>query len=85
MACALEFTSVDIAISATEVPFFLDMTCTRLSIKGFVFREPSLSEKKAYANAVERLEVAQKLLGRSYCILVLGLGMEKQHHMECGV
>lgn len=53
--------------------------------KNPMYIEPSLSEKKAYANAVERMEVAQKLLGRSYCILVLGLGLEKQHHMECGV
>ncbi|XP_076442085.1 protein phosphatase 1 regulatory subunit 36-like [Babylonia areolata] len=52
--------------------------------KNPMYIEPSLSEKKAYANAVERMEVAQKLLGRSYCVLVLGLGLEKQHHMECG-
>lgn len=52
--------------------------------KNPMYIEPSLSEKKAYANAIERLEVAQKLLGRSYCVLVLGLGLDKQHHMECG-
>ncbi|KAL8612834.1 hypothetical protein ACOMHN_038089 [Nucella lapillus] len=53
--------------------------------KNPMYIEPSLSDKKAYANAVERMEVAQKLLGRSYCVLVLGLGLEKQHHMECGI
>ncbi|XP_070181319.1 protein phosphatase 1 regulatory subunit 36-like isoform X2 [Littorina saxatilis] len=52
--------------------------------KNPMYIEPSLSEKKAYANAMERMEVAQKLLGRSYCVLVLGLGLDKQHHMECG-
>ena len=43
-----------------------------------------MSEKLEYASAIERLGVAQKLLGRAYCILVLGLGLDEQHHMECG-
>lgn len=57
---------------------------TQENKKNPMYIEPSLSEKKAYANTLERVEVAQKLLGRSYCILVLGLGLDKLHHMECG-
>ncbi|ESO93616.1 hypothetical protein LOTGIDRAFT_203973 [Lottia gigantea] len=53
--------------------------------KNPMYIEPSLAEKKAYAESCERLAVAQKLLGRAYCILVLGLGLEKQHHMSCGM
>ncbi|XP_055956865.1 protein phosphatase 1 regulatory subunit 36 [Patella vulgata] len=53
--------------------------------KNPMYIEPSLAERKALADACERLTVAQKLLGRSYCILVLGLGLEKQHHMSCGL
>ena len=49
-----------------------------------LYREPSVAETLEIANACERLSVAQKLLGRAYCILVLGLGLEEQHHMECG-
>nr|KAG5704213.1 hypothetical protein BaRGS_012501 [Batillaria attramentaria] len=52
--------------------------------KNPMYIELSLSEKKAYANVLQRMEVAQKLLGQSYCILVLGLGLDKLHHMECG-
>ncbi|CAL1527793.1 unnamed protein product [Lymnaea stagnalis] len=52
--------------------------------KNPMFIEPSLAEKLEYANACDRLSVAQKLLGRAYCILVLGLGLQDQHHMECG-
>lgn len=50
----------------------------------FLFREPSLTEKQAYADSKAKLKVAQKLLGQSYCMLVLGLGLEPQHHMYCG-
>ncbi|XP_055878321.1 protein phosphatase 1 regulatory subunit 36-like [Biomphalaria glabrata] len=52
--------------------------------KNPMYIEPSISEKLDYANACDRLNVAQMLLGRSYCILVLGLGLQDQHHMECG-
>lgn len=47
--------------------------------------EPSLSEKKAYADSLVKLEEAQKYLGQAYCVLVLGLGLEQQHHMSCGL
>lgn len=47
--------------------------------------EPSLSEKKAYADSLVKLEEAQKYLGQAYCVLVLGLGLEPQHHMSCGM
>ena len=47
-------------------------------------REPSLAEKKAYEDACAKLGIAQKQLGQAYCILVLGLGLEQQHHMACG-
>ena len=46
--------------------------------------EPSLAEKKALATAIAKEEAAQKLLSKSYCIMVLGLGLEEQHHMACG-
>ncbi|XP_059145667.1 protein phosphatase 1 regulatory subunit 36-like [Physella acuta] len=52
--------------------------------KNPMYIEPSISEKLEYANACDRLTVAQKLLGRAYCVLVLGLGLQEQHHMECG-
>ena len=55
-------------------------------ITSFVFfREPSLSEKQAYADSLVKLEEAQKYLGQAYCVLVLGLGLEQQHHMSCGM
>ncbi|XP_048586607.1 protein phosphatase 1 regulatory subunit 36 isoform X2 [Nematostella vectensis] len=46
--------------------------------------EPSLAEKKALASAYTRQETAQKLLAQKYCVMVLGLGLEDQHHMACG-
>ena len=49
-----------------------------------IFSEPSLSEKKAYADSLVKLEEAQRYLGQAYCVLVLGLGLEPQHHMSCG-
>ncbi|XP_060559828.1 protein phosphatase 1 regulatory subunit 36-like [Ruditapes philippinarum] len=48
-------------------------------------REPSLSEKQAYADSLVKLQAAEKYLGRAYCVLVLGLGLEEQHHMSCGI
>lgn len=47
--------------------------------------EPSLSEKQAYADSLVKLQAAEKYLGRAYCVLVLGLGLEEQHHMSCGI
>ncbi|KAH3858853.1 hypothetical protein DPMN_101494 [Dreissena polymorpha] len=47
--------------------------------------EPSLSEKKAYADSLVKLEEAEKYLGQTYCVLVLGLGLQDEHHMQCGV
>ncbi|XP_031554611.1 protein phosphatase 1 regulatory subunit 36-like [Actinia tenebrosa] len=46
--------------------------------------EPSLAEMKALATAIAKEEAAQKLLSKSYCVMVLGLGLEDQHHMACG-
>lgn len=51
----------------------------------FLYSEPSLREKKYYADLCTKIETAQKILGQSYCILVLGIGMETQHHMKGGV
>ena len=48
------------------------------------FREPSRSEKEAFEVACAKLKVAHRLLGQSYCLLVLGLGLENVHHMACG-
>ena len=50
-----------------------------------IVREPSLSEKKALADSIEKLALAERYLGRAYCILVLGLGLESEHHMACGL
>ncbi|XP_015769098.1 PREDICTED: protein phosphatase 1 regulatory subunit 36-like [Acropora digitifera] len=46
--------------------------------------EPSLVERKALATAISKQEAAQRLLGQSYCTLVLGLGLEDKHHLACG-
>ncbi|XP_068682981.1 protein phosphatase 1 regulatory subunit 36-like [Montipora foliosa] len=46
--------------------------------------EPSLAERKALATAISKQEAAQRLLGQSYCTLVLGLGLEDKHHLGCG-
>lgn len=53
-------------------------------IRTTTYIEPSLTEKQAYADSKAKLKVAQKLLGQSYCMLVLGLDLEPQHHMYCG-
>ncbi|XP_052768940.1 protein phosphatase 1 regulatory subunit 36-like [Mya arenaria] len=47
--------------------------------------EPSLSEKQALADSIEKLKAAEKYLGQAYCVLVLGLGLEDEHHMACGM
>ncbi|KAL4237778.1 hypothetical protein ACF0H5_002490 [Mactra antiquata] len=47
--------------------------------------EPSLSEKQAYADSLVKLKEAEKYLGQAYCVLVLGLGLEDEHHMICGM
>ncbi|XP_064623437.1 protein phosphatase 1 regulatory subunit 36-like isoform X2 [Lineus longissimus] len=46
--------------------------------------EPSVAELKYYENLCQRVEVAQRQIGQTYCILVLGLGLEPFHHMACG-
>ena len=46
--------------------------------------EPSLEERKNLAMAQTKQEAAQKLLSQTYCILVLGLGLQDKHHMACG-
>ena len=48
------------------------------------FSEPSIREKQYYADLLQKIDIAQKVLGQSYCILVLGEGIATQHHMECG-
>ncbi|KAK3093757.1 hypothetical protein FSP39_019782 [Pinctada imbricata] len=63
---------------------FFDKLHQEHKINTTTYIEPSLSEKKAYEDACEKLKVAHRLLGQSYCMLVLGLGLEPQHHMSCG-
>lgn len=46
--------------------------------------EPSIKEREEYASACEKLKIAQKMLGQSHGIMVLGLGMQSEHHMSCG-
>ncbi|XP_071790124.1 protein phosphatase 1 regulatory subunit 36-like isoform X3 [Asterias amurensis] len=46
--------------------------------------EPSQAEKKAMAEITSRMEAAQHKLAKSYCVLILGLGLPDHHHMGCG-
>ncbi|XP_070578619.1 protein phosphatase 1 regulatory subunit 36-like isoform X2 [Ptychodera flava] len=46
--------------------------------------EPSRAEKQYLHELSLKLEAAQKRLAQSYCVLVLGLGMDDFHHMGCG-
>ncbi|XP_033127774.1 protein phosphatase 1 regulatory subunit 36-like isoform X2 [Anneissia japonica] len=46
--------------------------------------EPSQKEKKEMASIIGRMEATQKCLAQSYCVLVLGLGLQNHHHMACG-
>lgn len=45
---------------------------------------PSSSEKVAMENILKYKDSAKKLLAEKYCTLILGLGLQTQHHMECG-
>ena len=47
-------------------------------------REPSLAEIQYYEDLCTKLEAAGKQLGRAYCVLILGIGLDTQHHMACG-
>jgi hypothetical protein len=44
-----------------------------------------MAELQYYADLCEKIKQAQKCLGQSYCVLVLGVGLEGQHHMACGM
>jgi len=46
--------------------------------------EPSVTEKLAMSSAIGKQTAAQKLLAAKYCTLILGLGIQEQHHMACG-
>lgn len=46
--------------------------------------EPSTSEKAAMAEIQTRLSYVQQKLAQSYCVLILGLGLQEHHHMGCG-
>nr|XP_015212543.1 PREDICTED: protein phosphatase 1 regulatory subunit 36 isoform X1 [Lepisosteus oculatus] len=46
--------------------------------------EPSLTERKNMEEAHIKVELAKKQLACAYSVLVLGLGMSQQHHMDCG-
>ena len=48
------------------------------------FREPSLADKQYAANLCLQIQAAQKRLGQSYSVLVLGIGMTGFHHTSCG-
>ena len=50
----------------------------------YLYSEPSLREKAYFEDLCAKLAAAQKLLGSAYCVLVLGVGMDKHHHMACG-
>lgn len=52
------------------------------NIAGYI--EPSIKEREEFETACEKLDIAQKMLGQSHAIMVLGLGMESEHHMSCG-
>lgn len=63
---------------------FFDKLHQEHKINTTTYIEPSKSEKEAYEVACAKLKVAHRLLGQSYCLLVLGLGLENVHHMACG-
>ncbi|XP_062589006.1 protein phosphatase 1 regulatory subunit 36-like isoform X1 [Saccostrea cucullata] len=63
---------------------FFDKLHQEHKINTTTYIEPSKSEKEAYEVACAKLKVAHRLLGQSYCLLVLGLGLETVHHMACG-
>jgi len=46
--------------------------------------EPSVAEKELYKKLCLEVMIAQKLLGRIYGALILGIGLCSQHHMACG-
>ncbi|XP_071490864.1 protein phosphatase 1 regulatory subunit 36-like [Diadema antillarum] len=46
--------------------------------------EPSAAEQEAMAEITERMDVAKRHLAQSYCILILGLGLQEHHHMGSG-
>ncbi|ELT90431.1 hypothetical protein CAPTEDRAFT_35346, partial [Capitella teleta] len=46
--------------------------------------EPSRAEIQLYAELCDKLESARKQLGRAYCVLILGIGLNDHHHMSCG-
>ena len=63
---------------------FFDRVALDLKREKDVTSELSATEKKAYLNVEQRLDEAQKLLAKRYCILIMGLDTEGQHHMICG-
>ncbi|CAK8696828.1 unnamed protein product [Clavelina lepadiformis] len=48
------------------------------------YLEPSKAEIQAMLDIQKQLAVTKKHLGQAYCVLLLGIGLEKQHHMGCG-
>ncbi|XP_066572075.1 protein phosphatase 1 regulatory subunit 36 [Amia ocellicauda] len=46
--------------------------------------EPSITERRNMAEACAKVELARKKLAFMYSVLVLGLGLSQQHHMDCG-
>ena len=56
----------------------------QIEVKYRCFSEPSAAEKQYYADLCMKLDISQKILGQSYCVLVLGIGLEHNHHMACG-
>ncbi|XP_039597942.1 protein phosphatase 1 regulatory subunit 36 [Polypterus senegalus] len=49
-----------------------------------LLREPSLQDKRDLALLHAKVEAARKQFALTYSILVLGLGIEEQHHLACG-
>ena len=43
-----------------------------------------MAEKKAIALVLNKEEEAKRSLAQCYGVLVLGLGLEEAHHMNCG-
>ena len=67
----------------TRIQFSNKQNCTNSSYHHFAHL-PSAAEKQYYADLCLKMDISQKILGQSYCVLVLGIGLENNHHMACG-
>ncbi|XP_078714035.1 protein phosphatase 1 regulatory subunit 36 [Lampetra fluviatilis] len=46
--------------------------------------EPSASEQRELAEVLEAVACAHQHVACTYCVLLLGIGLQRHHHMACG-